>query len=606
MKKICAMLAVLVLMAGMATAAPTIWGSSGMFRTISAQNAGPMNFGIGAYLYGWKWDNDSTATSQKSGAMDMAVRPSGYFSINDMFELSLGTNYLMPSSYVEYGGTKYTYNPSGLGNTRVGLKVSIPAGDKMWLAAYFGYDIATVADTFKNAPSGRVYNGGIDARLLADRHFGLDGRGCITFNAGMYYKMDKQHASATDSTEVDIYPNMSLPFGIGLSYDMGYLTPYVGFSAEYMMDTTWYPKPGSSTGELIQYDELNNPTWAIFGLRYYVGGFNITGGGEYNLRTDVREALPFFRGGEHWHAILGLHYAPKSETYSKVPATGIITGRVTDKATGKGILATVSAGGITANSNPAGEYRLEGIAIGKAPVEVRAEAKLYLAGSAAVQLTRKNRKVPAMQDFALSLAPIPPSEATGNVIDYKTGSPVGAVLTFKDAKGKDLITRVNVTTGKGAYSIMLEPGKYTVVARAEGYNIKEFYLNCADGKPVSTNLALVKTGEKFIFNNINFDFGKATLGPNAPQIMEGILKILTDNPEIKVEIGGHTDAIGSKVKNLKLSQARSQAVVEWLISKGISAGQLESKGYGAEQPIASNSTKSGRALNRRIEVTVIQ
>ncbi|MDO9069680.1 MAG: hypothetical protein Q7W05_14655, partial [Deltaproteobacteria bacterium] len=426
MKRIFAIVAMLAMLAGMATAAPTIWGSSGMFRTISAQNAGPMNFGIGAYLYGWKWDADSTATNLKTGALDMAIRPSGYFSITDMFELSVGTNYLMPSSYVEVGGTKYTYNPSGLGNTRVGLKLSIPAGDKMWLGAYFGYDIATVSDTLKVYTPGHVYKGGIDARLLADRHFGQDGRGCITFNAGMYYKLDKQYASVTDSTEVNVYPNMSLPFGIGLSYDMGYLTPYVGFSAEYMMDTTWYPKEGSTTGELIQYDELNNPTWAMFGLRYYVGGVNITAGGEYNLRTDVRPALPFFRGGEHWHAILGLHYAPKAEIGPKVPATGILTGKVTDKSTGKGIMAIVSAGGISANSNPTGEYRLEGIAIGKSPVEIRAEAKLYLPGSAAVQLTKKLRKVPAIQDFALSLAPSPPSEVSGNVMDYKTGSPVVA------------------------------------------------------------------------------------------------------------------------------------------------------------------------------------
>ncbi|MDP2808099.1 MAG: hypothetical protein Q8O74_08215, partial [bacterium] len=370
MKRIFAILAVLALTAGMAWAAPTIWGSSGLFRTISAQNAGPMNFGIGAYLYGWKWDNDSTATSLKSGALDLAIRPSGYFSINDMFELSVGTDYLMPSSYVEIGGTKYTTNPSGLGNTRVGLKVSIPAGEKMWLAAYFGYDIATVDSVLKVYTPGRVYNGGIDARLLADRHFGAEGRGCLTVNVGMYYKLDKQYASATDPTEVNIYPSMSLPFGMGFSYDLGLLTPYVGFSAEYMMDTTWYPKPGSTTGELIQYEELNNPTWAIFGLRYYVGGFNITAGGEYNLRTDVRPALPFFRGGEHWHAILGLHYAPKAGP--KVPPVGLIAGKVTD-VKGNPLSANLAVSGLAAVTDPVtGKYLVSGIQITAEPVEIKA------------------------------------------------------------------------------------------------------------------------------------------------------------------------------------------------------------------------------------------
>jgi outer membrane protein OmpA-like peptidoglycan-associated protein len=605
MKRLIALVALMALAAGMASASPTIWGSSGMFRTISAQNAGPMNFGIGAYLYAWKWDDDSTATSLKNGAMDMAIRPSGYFSINDMFELSAGTNYLMPSSYVEIGGTKYTYNPSGLGNTRVGLKMSIPAGDKMWLAAYFGYDIATVADTFKIAPAGHVYNGGIDARMLADRHFGQDGRGCITFNAGMYYKLDKMHASATDSTEVNIYPNMSLPFGIGLSYDMGYLTPYVGFSAEYMMDTTKYPKPGSTTGELIEYDELNNPTWAVFGLRYYVAGFNITGGGEYNLRTDVREALPFFRGGEHWHAILGLHYAPKREIYSKGPALGIITGKVTDKATGKGILAIVSAGGIAANSNPAGEYRLEGVAIGKAPVEIRAEAKLYLPGSAAVQLTSKNRKVPAIQDFALALAPIPPSEVSGNVMDYKTGSPVVATISFKDSTGKFQSAK---TDFKGAFNIMLNQGEYYVQAGADGYYPKSLTLHPVGGAPLAKQtIYLVKIGDKFVFTDVNFTVGNAQLGPNAAQLLESIAKVLKDNPEVRVEIGGHTSSPGTKAYNQKLSEARANVVRNALIADyGISADRLTHIGYGEDYPVATNSTKAGRALNRRMEVTVIK
>ena len=605
MKRILAIATVLVLMAGMAWASPTIWGSSGMFRTISAQNAGPMNFGIGAYLYGWKWDDDSTATSLKSGATDLAIRPSGYFSINDMFELSAGTNYLMPSSYVEAGGTKYTYNPSGLGNTRVGLKLSLPVGEKMWMGAYFGYDIATVDDTFKTAPSGRVYNGGIDARMLVDRHFGAEGKGCMTFNAGMYYKLDKQHASATDSTEVDVYPNMSLPFGIGISYDMGYLTPYVGFSAEYMMDTTWYPKPGSTTGELIQYDELNNPTWAIFGLRYYVGGFNITGGGEYNLRTDVREALPFFRGGEHWHAILGLHYAPKASP--KVPPVGLIAGKVTD-VKGNPLPASLAVSGLAAVTDPVtGKYLVSGIQITALPVEIKAESEGYLSKTASVVLTNKNKKTPAVQDFMLELKPIPMSEVTGNIIDYRTGSPVGAVLTFKDAKGKELATRVDVTTGKGAYSIMLAPGRYTVVVWAEGYNRKEFYLNCANGEPVSKMLALVKTGDKFVFNNINFDVGKANLGANAPQLLEGIVKILKDNPEIKIEIGGHTSSPGSAATNQKLSEARANAVRNYLIEKySIDPKRLTHKGYGENFPVATNTTAAGRALNRRMEIKVIE
>ena len=605
MKRLTAIVAILALAAGMASATPTFWGSNGLIRTIRAQNAGPMNFGIGAYVYGWKWDDDSSATGPKQGALDLAIRPSGYFSITDMFELSVGTNYLMPSRYVEYGGTKYTYDPSGLGNTRIGLKLSVPAGEKMWVAAYLGYDIATLADTFR--ATGYKYNGGIDARMLADRHFGTDGRACLSFNAGMYYSMDKKYryTSLTDSTEVNVYPNMLLPFGMGLSYNKGMLTPFVEFSAAYVRDTLTYPKPGSTTGETIKYGAFQNPLWATFGLRFYFSGLNVTVGGEYNVMTDHRPSSADFRGGENWHAILGLHYAPKAEILSKVPATGIIVGKVTDKETGKGILATVTAGGITANTTPAGDYRLEGVAIAVAPVEARAEAKLYLTGSAAVQLTRKNRTVPAVQDFALVLKPIPQSEITGNVMDYKTGSPVVATVSFKDSAGKYQTIK---TDYKGAFRTMLDQGKYFVQFGADGYYPKSLVMHPMAGAPLAKQTVyLVKIGEKFVYNDVNFKIDKSNLSPRAKEILAAMAKVLKENPEIRVEIGGHTSSPGTNAHNLRLSEDRANSVRDYLITvEGISADRLTHKGYGEAYPIATNNTVAGRALNRRMEVTVIQ
>ncbi len=603
MKRLIALAAAIALAASMATAAPTIWGSSGLFRTINAQNAGPMNFGIGAYVYGWTWYGDSSATVPKQGATDLGIVPSGYFSITDMIELSAGTNYLMPSRYVEYGGTKYTYNPSGLGDTRFGLKVSIPARENVWLAVYGGYDMATRADTFLPG-NGYEHKGGIDVRLLGDWMFGSGG--CLTLNAGMYYRMDKYYKhTGLDSSLVNIYPNMSIPFGVGFSYDLGMLTPYAEVSARFMNDTTKYPKPGSTTGELVSYDKLNNPAWAGAGVRFYVSGLNVTVGGEYNLMTDNRPDPMTYGDDAHWHAIFGLAYAPKRDKGAKVPSTGIIAGTVTDKATGRGLLATVSAGGITANTTPAGAYRLEGIAIGQAPVEVRAEAKEYLSGSAAVPLTRKNRTVPAIQDFALTLKPIPQSEVTGNVMDYKSGSPVVAVIAFKDTMGN---VRTIKTDFKGAFKIMVDQGKYGVQFGADGYYPKSLIMHPVGGAPLAKQTVyLVKIGDKFVFTDVNFTIGKAQLGPNAAQLLESIAKILRENPELRIEIGGHTSSPGSAAYNQQLSEARANVVRNALIADyGIKPDRMTHKGYGEESPVATNNTKAGRALNRRMEVTVIQ
>jgi outer membrane protein OmpA-like peptidoglycan-associated protein len=101
--------------------------------------------------------------------------------------------------------------------------------------------------------------------------------------------------------------------------------------------------------------------------------------------------------------------------------------------------------------------------------------------------------------------------------------------------------------------------------------------------------------------------GNAKLGPNAAQLLEGIAKVLNENPELRLEIGGHTSSPGSAATNQRLSEARANVVRNALIANyNISPDRLTHKGYGENYPVATNNTKEGRALNRRIEVTVIQ
>ncbi len=74
---------------------------------------------------------------------------------------------------------------------------------------------------------------------------------------------------------------------------------------------------------------------------------------------------------------------------------------------------------------------------------------------------------------------------------------------------------------------------------------------------------------------------------------------------MKIEIAGHTDSVGSEMYNLRLSEARANAVRDYLIQHGISPDRLIAKGYGESRPIAPNTTREGRAKNRRVEFTVI-
>lgn len=101
---------------------------------------------------------------------------------------------------------------------------------------------------------------------------------------------------------------------------------------------------------------------------------------------------------------------------------------------------------------------------------------------------------------------------------------------------------------------------------------------------------------------INFDFNKSTLRPDSAPVLEQVLALMSSRPDLKLEIQGHTDNVGSDDYNQKLSESRAKAVVAWLQGKGIAGDRLSAQGYGMKQPIADNGSDEGRAKNRRVEL----
>jgi OmpA-OmpF porin, OOP family len=110
-----------------------------------------------------------------------------------------------------------------------------------------------------------------------------------------------------------------------------------------------------------------------------------------------------------------------------------------------------------------------------------------------------------------------------------------------------------------------------------------------------------------IFRNINFDFNKATIKSESEPILDEVAAYLKANPNVKMEIQGHTDSKGTAAYNLKLSDKRAAAVKAYLIKdEAIKADRLETKGFGLSKPIAPNDTEENRARNRRVEFKPIQ
>ncbi len=115
----------------------------------------------------------------------------------------------------------------------------------------------------------------------------------------------------------------------------------------------------------------------------------------------------------------------------------------------------------------------------------------------------------------------------------------------------------------------------------------------------------VHGAQTIVLQNVNFEFNKDTLTPEAQEILKGVALGLVNQPGLKVEIGGHTDSKGSDSYNLKLSDRRAASARRFLVAQGVPNGQLTSKGYGEAVPIDSNVTDEGRARNRRVEFKVL-
>jgi outer membrane protein OmpA-like peptidoglycan-associated protein len=119
--------------------------------------------------------------------------------------------------------------------------------------------------------------------------------------------------------------------------------------------------------------------------------------------------------------------------------------------------------------------------------------------------------------------------------------------------------------------------------------------------PLNADDDVVKVGVPIVLEGITFATGKADITPESESVLNKALKTLQNNPDIIVEISGHTDNVGSTSSNQRLSQKRADAVRNWLISKGIDGARLTAIGYGEERPIAPNDTPEGKQKNRRIE-----
>jgi outer membrane protein OmpA-like peptidoglycan-associated protein len=187
------------------------------------------------------------------------------------------------------------------------------------------------------------------------------------------------------------------------------------------------------------------------------------------------------------------------------------------------------------------------------------------------------------------------------VTDNKTGNLIGKYTPDKD----------------GQYYFNLPRGTdYNISYEAEGYLFQSENINAPKEKTyseVTKNVVLEKTskGAKVVLNNVFFDSGKSALRKESNVELDKLYKFIAAQKNVKIEVGGHTDNKGKPEENLKLSQLRAEAVVQYLITKGINRGIITAQGYGDTQPLAPNTLKGkpntkGMQQNRRVEFKVLE
>ncbi|MFT6166730.1 MAG: outer membrane protein OmpA-like peptidoglycan-associated protein [Vicingaceae bacterium] len=215
-------------------------------------------------------------------------------------------------------------------------------------------------------------------------------------------------------------------------------------------------------------------------------------------------------------------------------------------------------------------------------------------------------------DLPQNFAPNKVTYFAGKIYDSKTKKPLGARFELLDLETGEAVIEAYSDNATGEFLVTLPTGKnYALNSSKSGYMFFSENFSLMDresDEPFIQNVPLnpILAGEKIILKNIFFETAKYDLKKESKVELDKLAAFLTKNENLIIEIGGHTDNVGNAQLNLSLSKNRANSVKDYLTKNGIDAERLQTKGYGAGEPIADNSTAEGKAKNRRTEFKIIK
>ena len=206
--------------------------------------------------------------------------------------------------------------------------------------------------------------------------------------------------------------------------------------------------------------------------------------------------------------------------------------------------------------------------------------------------------------------PIPTTYMKGIVFDEKTEQPLAADFRIIDLENENEVVSAFADAVTGSFLISLPANKnYALNVSMSGYLFYSENIELLSGtpeQPFLKNVPMKKllVGESVVLKNVFFETNKYDLKDESRVELLKLRDFMQNNPEVTIEISGHTDNVGNDTDNQVLSERRAQAIYNFLIENGVEDIRLSYKGYGETQPIDVNDTDEGRANNRRSEFKI--
>lgn len=598
---------------------PNIWGQTGLRRVNSARAHKSGYFDIGLHGRAF-YLSDFIAPGADENTFFGGTASFGV-SIFDIVEIGLASQFASNENTLAVPATTFT-----TGDFFPSIKVAYTI-----LPVAFGLDVRGSIPTSQDAVGVDLPNFGVSATGLftLDLYEAWDVPFRLHLNAGYAYQnahvVGAQQYFARDVaghllalTTGQWYYDQLL-YGVGVELPFPHVTPY----AELWGQTAIGVAPGQGARG-ADYSFLDSHITFTPGVRLSVGrGLNFDlaldvglGGTGGFFAPDVSKLVPGQPINPAYAVHFGVSYTfspfvaeTQVEVREKEVPMGRVKGCVVDEKSKKPVQEAYVE--FTGTEGPRivvddqGCFISPNVGVGDLVVKVKHPD--YEPKSVTVQILDDQ-----VVETSVALKPAPRyGQFKGNVTNLKDEA-VDAVLLIED-EDKQM---AEYSTEGGAFEIQLAPGRYQVVVRAEGYlqtgapvlieplgkTIRNFILKPLPKKRIS----LLKKDKIEISSRIPFEYNKSRLLKASEFILDDVVDLILSNPQIKmIRIEGHTDDTGSEEYNQQLSEARAQAVLEYLVSKGVPAERLQAVGYGFTRPLAPNDTEEGRAKNRRVEFVIV-